>query len=148
MGTHWPMFSKRLIQMVVTSCKDTLSFIWISEETFEAKLISIALTVLNIWRSAGLILFGSYLPDFLNDTSNAFPVPVLTSIGSLVNLNLGLVQHKRCYIFFKHSSSLYVSLWDYHHCTKEQCSCYFLDSGWTNHHLCQERSKGIWISWN
>ena len=54
-----------------------------------------------------MILFGSYLPDFLNDTSNAFPVPVLTSIGSLVNLNLGLVQHKRCYIFFKHSSSLY-----------------------------------------
>ena len=31
-----------------------------------------------------MILFGSYLPDPLNVTSNLFPVPVLAAIGSLV----------------------------------------------------------------
>ena len=33
--------------------------------------------------TAGLIMFGTYLPDLLPGDNNEYPVPVLTAVGSL-----------------------------------------------------------------
>ena len=41
--------------------------------------------------AAGIILVGSYLPDLFGDTSNQFPMPVLTMVGELDGLTISYV---------------------------------------------------------
>jgi len=44
--------------------------------------------------AAGIILLGSYLPDLFGDSSNMFPVPVLTAVGELDGLTLSYVYRE------------------------------------------------------
>ena len=45
-------------------------------------------------KAAGIILLGSYLPDLFGDSSNQFPVPVLTAVGELDGLTLSYVYRE------------------------------------------------------
>ncbi len=45
----------------------------------------------NIDAVDGIVLFGSYLTDFLMDTDNKFGVPALTLVGTLDGLTLSYV---------------------------------------------------------
>ena len=44
--------------------------------------------------ASGIILIGSYLPDLFGDTSNQFPVPVLTVVGELDGMTISYVYRE------------------------------------------------------
>ena len=63
----------------------------VSREKLLINNVVVSLVQSNIDAVDGIVLFGSYLTNFLMDTDNKFGVPALTLVGTLDGLTLSYV---------------------------------------------------------